>query len=95
MFTPKQLEKFTNYNGYIVGRRRNAYEIDAVRLANVIGELRKLYKNPYIRFMWVSDAKEAMCVTYSDLKKNERVTKLSPFSELEFALKYKNLTRQV
>ena len=83
MFIPKKFEKYTNYNGYICDKRMNAHEVDNIRLLKVIDKLTDTYKNPYIRFMWVVDANNAMCVVYSDLKKNMRMTKLIPFDEAE------------
>lgn len=86
MFLPKQLEKFTNYNSYIIGHSLGSvHEVDHMRLSSFIGKLHKKFKNPYIRFMWVTQdgVNEAVCVVYSDHKKNERLTKLVPFSEAE------------
>lgn len=91
MFLPRQFDKYTNYNRYIVGNR-SAHEVDKLRLAEVIGELKETYKRPYIRFMWVSDTDEAMCITYSDYKMGERLTKLIPFRELEVIVN--NLTEE-
>ena len=82
MFIPKSFDKYTNYNVYIVGGSNRAHEIEHSRLLNVIAKLREKYKNPYIRFMWVSDG-TAKCVVYSDLKKNTRLTKLVLFDEFE------------
>ena len=83
MFIPKKFEKYTNYNGYICDKRMNAHEVDNIRLLKVIDKLTESYKNPYIRFMWVADTDSAMCVVYSDLKKNMRMTKLVPFDKAE------------
>ena len=83
MFIPRQFEKYTNYNGYICDKRMNAHEIEVPRLLKVLADMQGKYKNPYIRFMWVTNATEAMCVLYSDFSKNERATKLVPFSEVE------------
>lgn len=83
MFIPKKFEKYTNYNGYICDKRMNAHEVDNIRLLKVIDKLTDTYKSPYIRFMWVADVNNAMCVVYSDLKKNMRMTKLVPFDEAE------------
>ena len=83
MFIPKKFEKYTNYNGYICDKRRNAHEVDNIRLLKVIDKLTDTYKNPYIRFMWAADTNNAMCVVYSDLKKNMRMTKLVPFDKAE------------
>lgn len=83
MFIPRKFEKFTNYNGYICDKRAGAHSIEEARLLKVLIEMQNKYKNPYIRFMWVADAKSAMCVLYSDSKKNERATKLVPFDEVE------------
>ena len=83
MFLPKQLEKYTNYNSYIVEKRLDCvHEVENKRLCSLIGKLREKFKNPYIRFMWMKQegADEALCVVYSDIKKNERLTKLVPFS---------------
>ena len=86
MFLPKQLEKFTNYNSYIVGHSLcGVHEVESKQLCSLIGRLRERFKNPYIRFMWMTQegVNEALCVVYSDIKKNERLTKLVPFSEAE------------
>ena len=86
MFLPKQLEKYTNYNSYIVMRALNgAHEVDHMRLCTLIGKLRERFKNPYIRFMMITreGVNEALCVVYSDFKKDERLTKLIPFSAAE------------
>ena len=86
MFLPKQLDKYTNYNSYIVLRTLNSvHEVDHMRLCTLIGKLRERFKNPYIRFMTMTQdgVSEALCVVYSDFKKNERFTKLVPFSVAE------------
>ena len=86
MFLPKQLDKYTNYNSYIVGKRLDSvHEVEHKRLCALIGKLRTKLKNPYIRFMWMTQegVNEPLCVVYSDSKKNERLTKLVPFSVAE------------
>lgn len=85
MFIPRKYEKFTNYNGYICDKRVGAHEVEETRLLKVISKMQEKYKNPYIRFMWMQreGIEEALCVFYSDLIKNERATKLVPFSEVE------------
>lgn len=83
MFLPKKFEKYTNYNGYICAKRMSAHEVDNIRLLKVIDKLTDSYKNPYIRFMWVAYTDSAMCVVYSDLKMNVRMTKLIPFDKAE------------
>lgn len=83
MFIPRKFEKFTNYNGYICDKRAGAHSIEEARLLKVLIEMQNKYKNPYIRFMWVANVESAMCVLYSDSKKNERATKLVPFDEVE------------
>ena len=83
MFIPRKLEKYTNYNGYICDKRMGAHEVEESRLLKVIMKMQEKYNNPYIRFMWVTDATEAMCVLYSDMKKNVRATKLVQFSDVE------------
>lgn len=83
MILPKQLEKYTNYNSYIVEKRLDCvHEVENKRLCSLIGKLREKFKNPYIRFMWMKQegVDEALCVVYSDIKNNERLTKLVPFS---------------
>ena len=82
MFIPKSFDKFTNYNVYIIGGGNRAHEIEHSRLFNVIAKLKEKYKNPYIRFMWVSDG-TIKCVVYSDTKKNAHLTKLVLFDEFE------------
>ena len=83
MFIPKKFEKYTNYNGYICDRRMSAHEVGESRLLKVIMKMQEKYKNPYIRFLWITNAQDPMCVFYSDFKKNERATKLVPFDEVE------------
>lgn len=85
MFLPRKFDKYTNYNGYIVDRRTGAYEVEESRLLKVIMKMQEKYKNPYLRFMWMTreGVNEALCVLYSDKKKCERVTKLVTFSEVE------------
>lgn len=85
MFLPRKFDKYTNYNGYIVDRRTGAYEVEESRLLKVIMGMQEKYKNPYLRFMWMTreGVNEALCVLYSDVKKCERATKLVPFSEVE------------
>lgn len=91
MFLPKKLDKYTNYNAYLAGNSP-AYEVDKLRLAEVIGKLKDKYKRPYIRFIWNANADEAMCITYLDFKKGERLMKLIPFRELEVIVN--NLTEE-
>lgn len=83
MFISRKFEKFTNYNEYICYKSVGAHSIEEARLLKVLIEMQNKYKNPYIRFMWVADAKSAMCVVYSDSKKKERLTKLVSFDEAE------------
>lgn len=80
---PKKYEKYTNYNGYIVGNKKFAHAIEEIRLLKVITKMCEKYKSPYIRFMWVADAPTAVCVLYSDVKKNEHVTKIVLFDDVE------------
>lgn len=82
MFIPRRLEKFTNYNGYAI-RDKYRNRVDTLRVCKLIGKLRKNFKAPYIRFMWMGSNDKAMCVIYSDLKSNKRITKLVPFEEAE------------
>jgi hypothetical protein len=83
MFLPRKFDKYTNYNGYICDKRMNAHEVEEARLLKAIIKMQEKYKDPYIRFMWVTDATEPMCVLYEDLSNNGRKTKLVPFSEVE------------
>ena len=83
MFIPKKYEKYTNYNVYIIGHRDGSHEINHERLLGFIDNLTAKYKNPYVRFMWVANTDKAMCVVYSDMKKNERLTKLISFDNAE------------
>ena len=85
MFLPRKLEKYTNYNGYICDGRKNVHEVEESRLLSAIAKMQEKYKNPYIRFMWMSKdgVDEALCILYSDIKKYERATKIVPFSEVE------------
>ena len=78
----KKIDKYTNYGGYVL-MKRVAHKIEEQRLEGVIDKLTKKYKNPYIRFMWVANVCSAMCVVYSDTKKNERLTKLVLFDDAE------------
>lgn len=82
MFIPRRLEKFTNYNGYAI-RDKYRNRVDTLRVCKLIGKLRKSFKAPYIRFMWMGSNDKAMCVIYSDLRSNKRMTKLIPFEEAE------------
>lgn len=85
MFLPRKFDKYTNYNGYICDKRIGAYEVEESRLLKVIMKMQEKYKNPYLRFMWMTreGVNEALCVLYSNAKKSERATKLVPFSEVE------------
>lgn len=83
MFIPRKYEKYTNYNVYIIGHRTGSHEINHERLLSFIDKLTAKYKNPYVRFMWVANTDKAMCVVYSDSKKNERLTKLISFDNAE------------
>ena len=85
MFIPRKFEKFTNYNGYICDTRKVARKIEETRLLKVLIKMQEKYKNPYIRFMWMKreGCDEALCILYSNIKKNEQATKLVPFSEVE------------
>lgn len=82
MFIPRQLDKFTNYNSYVV-YEKYANRVDHQRLFALIKKLRGIFEHPYIRFMWMGDDDKAMCVIYSDFKSNKRMTKLIPFEEAE------------
>lgn len=82
MIIPKKFDRYTNYNVYIIANRK-ALTVEVERLFAVIAKMQQKYKKPYIRFMWTSDATTAMCILYSDYKKNERATKLVPFDEVE------------
>jgi hypothetical protein len=83
MFIPRKYEKYTNYNVYIIGHKDGSHEINHERLLSFIDKLTAKYKNPYVRFMWVANTGKAMCVVYSDSKKNERLTKLISFDNAE------------
>lgn len=85
MFIPRKYEKYTNYNSYICDKRCGAHEVEESRLLRAIMKMQEKYKNPYLRFMWMQKegCDEALCALYSDMKKNERATKLVPFSEVE------------
>lgn len=79
----KKIDKYTNYDVYIIVPKMAAHEVDKQRLEGVVDKLTEKYKNPYIRFMWVSNVDTAMCIVYSNSKKNERLTRLVPFDEAE------------
>ena len=78
-----KIAKYTNYNAYICDKRMAAHEVDEKKLEEVVEKLTKMYKNPYIRFMWVANSNKAMCVVYSNTKKNERSTRLVSFEVAE------------
>ena len=93
MFLPKQLDKFTNYNYYVVygisgTSKKNVHEVDILRICNTIKLLRETYKKPYIRFMAANNCDTAMCVVYDG---NNRVTKLESFNDVEQKVKSKSL----
>lgn len=74
------IDVYTNYNVYRVAKQ-SSHEIDRERLERIIERCKEKYtEKPYIRFMWVASAEEAMCVLYNG---KERATKLIPISELE------------
>lgn len=75
------IKKFSNYNEYsLAGWQGAAKKVDEQRLVAIIDHCRRMIKNPYIRFMLVSDVEEAHCVVYND---TNHVTKLIPLSEVE------------
>lgn len=78
-----KITKYTNYNAYILFKETVAHKVDEKKLEEIVEKLTKMYKNPYIRFMWVSNSDKAMCVVYSDTKKNERFTRLVSFDVVE------------
>ena len=78
-----KIAKYTNYNAYILVKEASAHKVDEKKLEEVVEKLTKMYKNPYIRFMWVANSDKAMCVVYSDTKKNERFTRLVSFDVVE------------
>ena len=78
-----KIAKYTNYNAYILVKGMAAHKVDEKKLEDVVEKLTKMYKNPYIRFMWVANSNKAMCVVYSDTKKNERFTRLVSFDVVE------------
>ena len=83
MFLPRKFDKYTNYNVYITKKGRCAFEIDNARLMKVVLKMAEKYKDPYIRFMWVSNTDTAVCFLYESVKKNVRKTKIVPFDEVE------------
>lgn len=83
MFIDRKYNPYTNYNVYACDKRAAMHEVESDRLIKVIEQMIKKYKHPYLRFMWVVNSQEAMCVAYSNYKKNERLTKLVPFKTVE------------
>ena len=75
----KLINKYTNYYGYRAMRRASSFEVSEDRLLKVIQAVRDLYKDPYLRFMWISGVTEATLLMYRDKKHFQRCT----FSELE------------
>lgn len=78
-----KIVKYTNYNAYMLVKGMAAHKVDEKKLEEIVEKLTKMYKNPYIRFMWVANSNKAMCVIYSDSRKNGRLTKLIPFDDAE------------
>ena len=78
-----KIAKYTNYNAYMLVKGMATHKVDEKKLEEVVGKLTKMYKDPYIRFMWVANSNKAMCVVYSDTKKNERFTRLVSFDVVE------------
>ena len=64
-----KIAKYTNYNAYILVKGMAAHKVNEKKLEEVVEKLTKMYKNPYIRFMWVANSNKAMCVVYSDTKR--------------------------
>ena len=78
-----KIAKYTNYNAYMLVKGMAAHEVDEKKLESVVEKLTRMYKDPYVRFMWVANSNKAMCVVYSDTKKNERFTRLVSFDVVE------------
>lgn len=64
----KKIDKYTNYDVYIIVPKMAAHEVDKQRLEGVVDKLTEKYKNPYIRFMWVSNVDTAMYKTAGGFK---------------------------
>ena len=78
-----KIVKYTNYNAYMLIKGTAVHKVDEKKLEGVVEKLTKMYKSPYIRFMWVANSDKAICVVYSDTKKNERFTRLVSFDVVE------------
>ena len=79
-FGNRFIDNHSNYNGYLIGDRDRAKEVDAVRLMKLIKACQQLLKKPYIRFMYANYFDEAACIVYDG---GNSVTKLRPISEIE------------
>lgn len=77
----KVVDKYTNYNYYIVGNS-SAKKVEKDRLLSLIGRMMKSkdHKSPYLRFMYVSGQEEAVCIVMDG---KERLSKIIPFSDAE------------
>lgn len=78
---PKEFERFTNYNVYLVGKK-DAHKVSETALRDVINRLLESYKRPYVRFMYASNVDCAHCVVYTDNVKGLKATKLVPFIDV-------------
>ena len=95
IYKDKRIDKYSNYNGYVLAAWRNkpmAVEVSEERLIKTINSCITLLKNPYLRFMYVSKKgggryDEAMCVLYDG---KNRLTRLVSISEIERMIEEKN-----
>ena len=75
----KKAQKYTNYVQYST-RPEFADKVNDEDLLRVIEKCRDRYKEPYVRFFWVSNKEEAICQLYVN---NTKMTRLVTISELE------------
>ena len=80
----KIVDRYSNWNYYVVGNNKLAKKVEDERILKVIGGVIKMLKKPYIRFMYTGRFEEAACVVCDD---GRHVTKLVPLSEVEKMLK--------
>lgn len=80
----KIVDKYSNWNYYCVGSEKFAKKADDERILELISNVMKLLKNPYLRFMYTSKYNEAACVVCDN---GRHVTKLVSLSEVEQMVK--------
>ena len=82
MFNNKIIDKYSNYNNYVIGKSLGAkiYEVKEDRLLRLIQSFRYLLKKPYLRFMWIKSKNEAVFVLYDG---DKRLTGLITMNEAD------------